>query len=172
VFGVDPNASDTVPALLPPTEATVEQWLDAIAKHPHSWIIEHEDRLLGDVRLKANAVDRLAGRAELAISLYDPAKLGLGLGPETIRLVFSLQLDRVGLRVVAYDARAIRCYLTFGFIVEGRVREASLVGWLEARRLNHGRSGRRISQGRRGALTSLDAAKGSASSAARGLARL
>jgi hypothetical protein len=39
MFGVDPNASDTVPALLPPTEATVEQWLDAIAKHPHSWIM-------------------------------------------------------------------------------------------------------------------------------------
>lgn len=54
MFGVDPSASDTVPALLPPTEATVEQWLDAIAKHPHSWIIEHEGRLLGDVRLKAN----------------------------------------------------------------------------------------------------------------------
>jgi hypothetical protein len=53
MFGVDPSASDTVPALLPPTEATVEQWLDAIAKHPHSWIIEHEGRLLGDVRLKA-----------------------------------------------------------------------------------------------------------------------
>ena len=74
MFGVDPSASDTVPALLPPTEATVEQWLDAIAKHPHSWIIEHEGRLLGDMRLKANAVDRLAGRAELAISLYDPAR--------------------------------------------------------------------------------------------------
>jgi len=54
MFGVDPSASDTVPALLPPTEATVEQWLDAIAKHPHSWIIEHEGRLLGDVQLKAN----------------------------------------------------------------------------------------------------------------------
>jgi hypothetical protein len=38
MFGVDPNASDTVPALVPPTEATVEQWLDAIAKHPHSWM--------------------------------------------------------------------------------------------------------------------------------------
>jgi poly(3-hydroxyalkanoate) synthetase len=38
MFGVDPNASDTVLALLPPTEATVEQWLDAIAKHPHSWM--------------------------------------------------------------------------------------------------------------------------------------
>ena len=125
MFGVDPNASDTVPALLPPTESTVEQWLDAIAKHPHSWIIEHEGRLLRDVRLKANAVDRLAGRAELAISLYDPAKLGLGLGREKIRLVFSLQLDRVGLRVVAYNARAIRCYLVSGFIVEGRVREGS-----------------------------------------------
>ena len=128
MFGVDPNASDTVPALLPPTESTVEQWLDAIAKHPHSWAIEHEGRLLGDVRLKANAVDRLAGRAELAISLYDPAKLGLGLGGETIHLVLSLQLDRVGLRAVAYDARAIRCYPASGFIVE--VACAKLLWWL------------------------------------------
>jgi hypothetical protein len=61
MFGVDPNASGTVPALLPPTEAIVEQWLDAIAKHPHSWIIEHEGRLLGCVRLKANAVDPSRG---------------------------------------------------------------------------------------------------------------
>ena len=62
MFGVDPNASDTVPALLPPTEATVEQRFDAIAKHPHCWIIERAGWLLGDVRLKANEADRLAGR--------------------------------------------------------------------------------------------------------------
>jgi hypothetical protein len=71
LFGVDPDASGTIPALSPLTVTTVEQWMDAIAKGPHSWVIEHEGRFLGDVHLRANAVDRLAARAELAISLYD-----------------------------------------------------------------------------------------------------
>jgi RimJ/RimL family protein N-acetyltransferase len=73
-------------------------------------------------------VDRLAGRAELAISLYDPVKLGLGLGRETIRLVFSASIGSRWLTGRCHNnARAIRCYLASGFIVEGRVREASPV---------------------------------------------
>jgi RimJ/RimL family protein N-acetyltransferase len=132
LFGVDPAARETIPALSPPTAETVEQWMDAIAKTPHSWIIEHEGRFLGDVHLRANALDRLAARAELAISLYDTKKLGLGLGRETVRLVLqyafgSLQLHRVGLRVASHNARAIRCYLACGFLVEGRAREAHFV---------------------------------------------
>jgi hypothetical protein len=87
LFGVDPDARETIPALSTLTVRTVEQWMDAIAKEPHSWVIEHEGRFLGDVHLRANALDRLAARAELAISFYDTAKLGLGLGRETVRLV-------------------------------------------------------------------------------------
>jgi RimJ/RimL family protein N-acetyltransferase len=132
LFGVDQDARETIPALSTLTVRTVEQWMDAIAKEPHSWIIEHEGRFLGDVHLRANALDRLAARAELAISLYDTAKLGLGLGRETVRLVLqyafgSLRLHRVGLRVASHNTRAIRCYLACGFLVEGRVREAHFV---------------------------------------------
>jgi RimJ/RimL family protein N-acetyltransferase len=132
MFGVDPQVADTIPALSTLTVASVEGWLDSILKRPNSWIIEYRGRLLGDVHLNMSPVDSVAARAELAISLYDTAKLGLGLGREAIRLVLAyafdtLQLHRVGLRVVSYNERAIRCYSACGFVVEGRVREASLV---------------------------------------------
>jgi RimJ/RimL family protein N-acetyltransferase len=38
-----------------------------------------------------------------------------------------LGLHRIGLRVVAYNVRAIRCYSACGFIEEGREREAAHV---------------------------------------------
>ena len=40
----------------------------------------------------------------------------------------TLGLHRLDLRVIAYNVRAIRCYLACGFVVEGREREAALVG--------------------------------------------
>ena len=132
MFGVDPNLANTIPALAPLTTGSAAAWRAWLANEPHGWVVEHEGHLLGDVRLIATPVDRAPGRAELAISLYDTAKLGLGLGRETIRLVLdhafrTLELHRVGLRVASYNERAIRCYAACGFIVEGRIREASLI---------------------------------------------
>ncbi len=40
----------------------------------------------------------------------------------------TLGLHWLGLRVVAYNTRAICCYQACGFVVEGREREAALVG--------------------------------------------
>ena len=124
MFGADPA---TVPPL---TEAAVASWLDALAAHPHAWVVEHDGRFLGEARL--DALDAADARARLAIGLYDPGKLGIGLGRECVRLVLQhafgkLQLHRVGLRVIGYNSRAIRCYLASGFVVEGREREAAFV---------------------------------------------
>ena len=117
--------------LLPFTEASAVRWVEGIAASPHAWIVEHEGRLLGDVRL--HDLDESDQRALLAIALLDRAKLGLGLGRETVRLVLrhafdALRLHRVGLRVVAYNERAIRCYQACGFTEEGREREAARIG--------------------------------------------
>jgi len=108
-----------------------QRWLDALIGHPHAWAIEHEGRLIGEVRL--DSFDRHDARAQLAIGLYDPGKLGVGLGRQTIRLVArhafgAMGLHRIGLRVVAYNERAIRCYRACGFVTEGREREAAFVG--------------------------------------------
>ena len=115
----------------PLTEDGARRWVEGITAHPHAWAVEHEGRLLGEVRL--DALDQHDARARLAIGLYEPSKLGKGLGREAVRLVLAhafgaLGLHRVSLRVVAYNTRAIRCYSACGFVMEGREREAALVG--------------------------------------------
>lgn len=124
MFGFDPAAVG------PLTQGAVETWIDGLAKHPHAWAIEHSGRLLGEIRL--DGLDEHDRRAKLAIGLYDPAKLGIGLGREAVRLALghafgALRLHRIGLRVIAYNIRAIRCYLACGFLEEGREREAAFV---------------------------------------------
>ncbi len=134
-LGRDPGivrmfGGDTARPLPPLTAEAVERWLDALRAHPHAWIVEHEGRLLGEARL--DGLNEHDGRARLAIGLYDPTKLGIGLGREAVRLVLAhafdvLGLHRVDLRVLAYNIRAIRCYESCGFVVEGRERESALV---------------------------------------------
>ncbi len=124
MFGGDPAM------VRPMTEAAAQRWFSQLAGNPHAWAIEHEGRMLGDIGLDAlNEQDR---RASLAIGLYDPAKLGIGLGREAILLALGhafgrLKLHRVALRVIAYNVRAIRCYLACGFVEEGRERETAFV---------------------------------------------
>ncbi|MBL1257863.1 MULTISPECIES: GNAT family N-acetyltransferase [unclassified Methylocystis] len=125
MFGVDPT---DIPAL---TEAGVRRWVDDLAKHPLAWAIEHEGSWLGEIRLdNMNKHDR---RAQLAIGLYDPHKLGRGLGRRAILILLryafdALALHRISVRVVSYNGRAIACYRACGFVEEGREREAARVG--------------------------------------------
>ena len=114
-------------------EAEAMRWFENITAHPHAWVVEHGGRLLGDIRLHLDALSQQDARARLAVGFYDPNKLGKGLGREAIRLALAhafgtLGLHRVSLRVVAYNTRAVRCYAACGFVVEGREREAALVG--------------------------------------------
>lgn len=125
MFGVD--ATDWPPL----TEARAARWIEELTVHPYAWVVEYEGRFLGEVRL--DGLDPHDARARLAVGLYDPARLGMGLGREIVRLVLAyafgtLGLHRINLRVVAYNTRAIRCYLACGFVMEGREREAALVG--------------------------------------------
>ena len=112
------------------SEAEARNWVDRLAEHPRAWAIEHDKHLLGEIRL--DGVDDRDMRASLAIGLYDPGKLGRGLGREAIRLLLghafnALNLHRIGVRVIAYNVRAIRCYSACGFREEGREREAAFV---------------------------------------------
>lgn len=100
-------------------------WLRRLRRERHSWAMECDGRLIGAIRLKI--LDNMRG--ELAVSILDPTLLGRGVGRRAIRLVLTygfetLGLHRVGLRVIAANERAIRCYQACGFRVEGREREA------------------------------------------------
>lgn len=125
MFGFDPVA------LAPLTKTAVEAWIEGLANHPHAWVIEHDGCFLGEIRL--DALDARDRRAQLAIGLYNSRKLGAGLGRQAVGLALGhafgfLELHRIGLRVVAYNIRAIHCYRACGFIEEGREREAAFVG--------------------------------------------
>jgi RimJ/RimL family protein N-acetyltransferase len=116
-------------AIRPMTRDAAAATVQALIAHPHSWMIEH-DRVIGSIRLdNVQAHDR---RASMAIGILDPAQLGHGLGTEATRLVLGyafgpLALHRISVRVLAFNARAIRSYEKCGFTVEGREREAACV---------------------------------------------
>lgn len=117
-------------AVQPLTREGAARWMQRLLEHPQAWVIEVGGRLVGEIRLdNLNLRDR---RASLAIGIFDPVLLGKGLGSETIRLVLrhaflELRLHRIGIRVLAYNRRAIRAYEKCGFVIEGRERETALV---------------------------------------------
>ena len=75
-------------------------------------------------------------QATYTVGLFVAALRGQGLGREITRLVVAwgfdnLGLHRIELEVLAFNSRAIRCYLACGFRQEGVRREAELYpdGW-------------------------------------------
>lgn len=128
MFGGSPAFDDPVPMSV--EEATA--WYDAVSNeaNPLHWAVEFEGDFIGTARLhQLNAPDR---RARYAVGLLDAGRLGMGLGTEVTQAILrygfnELGLHRIDLRVLAYNTRAIRCYLRCGFVEEGREREAAYV---------------------------------------------
>ncbi|MBB3441141.1 GNAT family protein [Rhizobium sp. BK379] len=114
----------------PMTKDAAKRWAQGQAENPHAWVIEVEGCLVGEIKLHSiNAEDK---RAAMAIAIYDRSRLGMGIGTEAIDLLlrhafFELKLHRIGIRVLAYNERAIRAYAKCGFIVEGQERETAFV---------------------------------------------
>ena len=124
MFGV--SRSDAKPM----TKDGALKWAKGQAENPHAWIIEIEGRLIGEIKLHSfNVHDR---RASMAVGIYDPGVLGKGIGTQAIHLLLQhafgeLKLHRIGIRVLAYNTRAIRAYEKCGFVREGRERETAFV---------------------------------------------
>jgi ribosomal-protein-alanine N-acetyltransferase len=99
----------------------------------YSWAVEHGGASIGGAGLRVN-VDQHA--ATYWVGLFVASLRGQGLGREVTRLVLSwafgeLGAHRVQLEVLAFNRRAIDCYLACGFRTEGTRREAELYpdGW-------------------------------------------
>ncbi len=125
MFGADPST------VRPLTQEAAEAWVKTQEHAPFGWIIEVQDRLIGAGRL--HSVDHLDQRASVALGILDANALGKGYGTRALHLMVAhafdvLGLHRVDLRVLDYNARAIRAYEKVGFVVEGRQREAARVG--------------------------------------------
>ena len=115
--------------LKPFTQEDVQRWFEKIISQPLEWVVEYENKCIGNVRLSVDAVNRCA---RYAIGIFDILKLGLGIGTEVTMLVLdyafnTLKLHRVDLVVLEYNKRAISCYAKCGFTIEGRERENALI---------------------------------------------
>ena len=143
MFGGDPNA---LPAL---TEGAAKKWVDSLAAHPHAWVVEHEGRLLGEIRL--DDLDEHDRRARLAVGLFDPTKLGKGLGREAIRLVLKHAFGELGLHRISLRRRLQRPGDPMLFRVRlcrGRPRARSRSRrWRMARRRHNGLAVARVRRG-------------------------
>jgi RimJ/RimL family protein N-acetyltransferase len=109
----------------------------AAARRPepgvYRWAVEHNGCCVGSAGLRVDAGQH---RATYSVGLFVAALRGQGLGREITRLVVAwgfgdLGLHRIELEVLAFNTRAIRCYLACGFRQEGVRREAELYpdGW-------------------------------------------
>ncbi|MGI9624911.1 MAG: GNAT family N-acetyltransferase [Acidimicrobiales bacterium] len=107
-------------------ETAARQLTRRFGSGPHWVIADNSDEFVGVIRLAP--LDEANRSANLAIGLFDPVRLGVGLGTEATLLVLAhafdtLDLHRVSLTVLADNARAIACYHKCGFTTEGRLRE-------------------------------------------------
>ena len=125
MFGGDPAQVRDI------TRDAAEAWVAAQRDEPHAWIIANGDAILGAIRLHTlNPADK---RAQIAIGILDPAALGRGYGTEAMQGLAAhafdaMGLHRLGCRVLEFNDRAICAYEKVGFVVEGREREAALIG--------------------------------------------
>lgn len=133
-LGIDPDivrmfGGDVTEAGTMSLEAA-EVWLDHLRLQEPGWVIEAGGRVIGAAFL--HGVHHEDRRASLAIGILDMTLLGQGLGREAVRLILghafgTMGLHRIGLRVLAFNQRAIRCYRACGFALEGRERQSARV---------------------------------------------
>ena len=118
----------------PASEAKFSQWLQGAANDPTRvlFVIRKriDMRLLGHVHL--SNIQTAMRSADIGLAIGQPADRGQGLGPEALRLAVrfcwrELNLQRVGLTVLANNPWAQHVYEKAGFEVEGRLRRATYV---------------------------------------------
>jgi RimJ/RimL family protein N-acetyltransferase len=120
----------------PPTPEQHRRWFDDVRNRDDVEIygirlVEDEGRLIGSCQL--HSIDHNHKSAELQIRIGERDSWGRGLGTEAVTLLVrrafdGLGLHRVQLQVFATNARAIRAYEKAGFELEGRRRDAAIVG--------------------------------------------
>ena len=105
-------------------------WVAWMQDHPYAKIIEKDGDPVGHLRL--HSLSHEDRKARLGIGMFSEDFLGKGIGRRALGLALDdafgvLGLHRVDLRVLAYNTRAIRCYLACGFTHEGMEREAAFI---------------------------------------------
>lgn len=114
--------------VLPMNEFIEEEWIKRNAISHNSVVlgIESGGELIGTAGLMN--IDWVNRSAEYGVGIYLPSYWNKGIGTEVTNLVLKyafeyLNLNRVWLRVLEHNRRALHVYEKCGFIVEGRERQ-------------------------------------------------
>nr|WP_263315131.1 GNAT family protein [Mammaliicoccus sp. Marseille-Q6498] len=106
-----------------------ELMIDEIKSNPLEWVIDYDGNFIGQVNLKVEEVDN---KARFAIGIFNPIYWGKGIGTNVTKVILNygfttLNLNKIYLRVLDYNERAINSYEKSGFIEEGRDRKGALI---------------------------------------------
>ena len=129
----DPETRHFMNMRYPLSMTEEENWWESFVtrQNDHIFAIEARDgNYIGNIGL--HSIERENRRALLGIIIGDKAYWGQGYGTDAIQTMLGwafgyLNLNRVSLRVYAYNERAIGCYLKSGFRHEGAMRQARYV---------------------------------------------
>lgn len=136
----DPEVRQGLGVYLPLSMLDEEDWFEGVRKRPpdeHNLVIEAKESTqeVGEIAWKMiggcgffNLVGH-ARSAEFGIMIGDKSYWDRGFGTEAVRLLVqhgfdTLNLNRIHLRVLENNPRAIHVYENVGFIHEGRQRQA------------------------------------------------
>lgn len=112
----------------------LREWIESHRKNANEvlWVVADAttDDCVGHVGLYG--IDHRSRTAELGIMLA-PRVWGIGLGKSCTGFVLrygfhQLNLNRISLRVLAQNERAIALYRSSNFVIEGRLRQAQFKG--------------------------------------------
>ncbi|MBG9209508.1 GNAT family protein [Mammaliicoccus sciuri] len=100
-----------------------------IQNEPYEWAIVYQDKFIGQVRL---VIDDINNKAKFAIGIFNPECWSMGIGTKVSAAVVNygfeyLKLHKIYLRVLKYNARAIKAYEKVGFIIEGEERDSAFI---------------------------------------------
>lgn len=117
MLGDDPSGAGPI------TREAAEGWLARTRDERGYWAIEVDGRCVGSAGLIANADGHTA---RFGITIFDASARGGGIGTEVTRLIVrhgleALGFERISLRVLKFNERAIRCYERAGFVVLGEL---------------------------------------------------
>jgi RimJ/RimL family protein N-acetyltransferase len=132
----DPETRTYLAMYLPFNLAQEEKWYERnqMAGDLQAWAIDAQpdDSLAGHwVHIGScgfHHIDHRSRAGELGIVIGAPDYRGQGYGTDAVQTLtafgfYTLNLNRIYLRVFADNARAIRCYEKVGFQLEGRLRQ-------------------------------------------------
>jgi diamine N-acetyltransferase len=133
----DPAVRDYIMGYRFPVTAEMEaDWVERVLKDQGRTrlVLAIEDlrdgALVGFVYL--SDIDWISRTAEFGILIGDKSRQGRGFGHEALELIVAhafgvMGLERIFLRVAAYNRPAIQLYRRFGFVDEGRMRRHVLL---------------------------------------------